>query len=121
MSFRPLLLALPLLLLAGAACAADGAKQPLSDCTDIAPQHEAFRFGTQYLFVKDGDAHYRLSFGSGCGALTTATQVTVQTDGQANRLCPKNTRVETRSGICSARQIDLISAESYARYQRKAR
>ena len=121
MSFRPLLLALPLLLLAGVACAADSTKQPLSECTDISAQHEAFRFGTQYLFVKDGDAHYRLSFGNGCGALTTATQVTIQADGQANRLCPKSTRVETRAGVCSARQIDRIGAESYARYQRKAR
>ena len=42
---------------------------PLADCVDLAPDHQAFGFGTQYLLVQDGDAHYRVSFYGSCDAV----------------------------------------------------
>ena len=73
---RMLLLALPLLLVAGSAAAASPPDAALADCVDLAAGHEAFRFGNQALLVADGDTHYKLSFGaSGCSALMASATV----------------------------------------------
>jgi hypothetical protein len=96
-------------------------KVPLADCVNLGADHEAFRFGNQYLLVHDGDAHYRLSFYGNCEALGLATQVRISTSGEANRLCPKATRVESRTQSCTVRSVDRIDAADYARFQRKAR
>jgi hypothetical protein len=123
-SFRLLLLSLPLLAAAGVAAAATPnapSDSAVSDCVDLSANHEAFRYANQALLIADGDAHYKLSFGSGCDALMAAATVDIATDGQANRLCPKGTRVSARTYSCAVRQVQRISADDYAAYQRRAR
>ena len=124
-SFRPILLVLPLLALAGAATAATpnaSSDTAVSDCVDLSANHEAFRYTNQALLIADGDAHYKVSFGnSGCDALMAASTVDISTNGQANRLCPKGSRISARTYSCSVRQVQCITAEDYAAYQRKAR
>src|SRR4051794_37432603 len=49
-----------LILIATATTAAQAASPsapatPLADCVDLSPQHETFRFESQYLLVQDGD------------------------------------------------------------------
>jgi hypothetical protein len=123
-SFRLLLLSLPLLAVAGIAAAATPDAQSdsaVSDCVDLSANHEAFRYATQALLIADGDAHYKLSFGSGCDALMASSTVDVTTNGQANRLCPKGSRVSARTYSCAVREVQRISADEYAAYRRKAR
>ena len=123
-SFRSLLLALPLLAIAGVATAATpnvSSDSAMSDCVDLGANHEAFRYTNQALLIADGDTHYKLSFGSGCDALMAASTVDISTDGQANRLCPKGSRVSARTYSCSVRQVQRITADDYAAYQRRAR
>jgi hypothetical protein len=128
-SFRLLLLSLPLFAFAGVAAAATPnapsesapSDTAMSDCVDLSANHEAFRFGNQALLVADGDAHYRLGFGSGCDALMASSTVDITTNGQANRLCPKGSRVSARTYSCAVREVQRISSEEYAAYQRKAR
>ena len=121
---RLLLLPLPLLALAGTATAAPPADVPggaFADCVDLGANHEAFRYANQALLVADGDSHYKLSFGSGCDALMAASSVDIATDGQVNKLCPAGSRVSARTYSCNVRQVQRISADEYAGYQRKAR
>lgn len=121
---RLLLLTLPLLAVAGTATAAspaDASGDTFADCVDLTASHEAFHYANLALLIADGDAHYKLGFGSGCDALTAAPSVDIATNGQANRLCPKGSRVSARTYSCNVRQVERISADEYARYQRKAR
>ena len=123
-SVRLLLLSLPLLAFAGVAAAAtpdNPSDSAMSDCVDLGADHEAFRYASQALLIADGDAHYKLGFGSGCDALMASTSVEITTDGQANRLCPKGTRVAARTYSCAVRQVQRISADDYTAYKRKAR
>jgi len=100
---------------------ADSRNQPLSDCVDIAPQRQVARYGSQYLLVKDGDAHYRIGFGGSCSAISMSTQVQIRTDRQDNRLCPSGTRIITRGDSCTVRTVVLISEDEYAKYARRGR
>ena len=93
---------------------------PLPDCVDLTPGHEAFSFGTQYLLLQDGDAHYRVSFYGSCDAVGMP-QPEVSTSGTVNRLCPKDTRVTAGMRACSVRTVEQIDAERYARYRRMSR
>jgi hypothetical protein len=93
---------------------------PLSDCVDLTPSRQAFGFGTQYLLVQDGDAHYRVSFYGSCDAVGMP-QVEINTSGTANRLCPKDTRVTASMRACSVRTVEQIDADRYARYRRLSR
>jgi len=90
---------------------------PLADCVDLTADHQAFGFGTQYLLVQDGDAHYRVSFYGNCDAVGMP-QVEITTSGTTNRLCPKATRVTASTRACSVRSVEQIDAERYARYRR---
>jgi hypothetical protein len=92
---------------------------PLSSCVDLTAGHESFRFGSQYLLVRDGDHHYRMSFGGNCDALLHGT-VAIDTKGTANQLCPSATRVSARTYACQVRSIDEIDAAAYDRYRAKA-
>ena len=124
-SFRPLLLSLPLLAFTSVAAAATPnvpSDSAMSDCVDLGADHEAFRYANQALLVADGDTHYKLSFGgSGCDALMAAATVDIATSGQANRLCPKGTRVSARTYSCAVREVRRITPDEYTAYQRKAR
>jgi hypothetical protein len=94
-------------------------QNPLSDCVDLGADHQAVRFGTQYVLIQDGDAYYRLHFNGSCDALTVATTVEISTDGKVNRLCPQKSRLASRVKSCSVRSVDLIDAETYERYTRR--
>jgi len=79
------------------------------------------RFGSQYLLVKDGEAHYRVGFGGNCSAISLSTQVRIRTGDQDNRLCPSGTRVLSKRDSCTVRSVVLISGDDYASYTRRAR
>ena len=115
------------LLLAASATAAHAKdakdrSQPLTDCVDLSSEYQVARFGSQYLMVKDGDAHYRIGFGgSGCSAIALSANVKIVTDGKDNQLCPVDSKVKTKRDSCNAREvlrIDGIEYEKYARRQR---
>ena len=93
---------------------------PLTDCVDLTADHQAFGFGTQYLLVQDGDAHYRVSFYGNCDAVGMP-QVEISTSGTINRLCPEATRVTASTRACAVRSVQQIDADAYARYRRKSR
>ena len=114
--------ALAVLLCGGAlsAHAATGDAE-LAGCVDLSPDHEVARFGSQYLLVKDGDAHYRLGFGGSCGAIAMSTQVQVRARGKDGRICPQGTNVLTKRGSCAVRGVAPISAEKYDTYARRRR
>jgi hypothetical protein len=94
-------------------------QNPLNDCVDLGADHQAVRFGTQYVLIQDGDAYYRLHFNGSCDALTVATTVEISTDGKVNRLCPQKSRLASRMKSCSVRSVDLIDAETFERYKRR--
>ena len=94
-------------------------QNPLTDCVDLGVDHQAVRFGTQYVLIQDGDAHYRLHFNGSCDALTVATSIEISTDGQVNRLCPQKSRLVSRMKSCSVRGVDLIDADTFERYKRR--
>ena len=114
-----------LILVALASCAtsahAANDNEPLADCVDLSAASEMARFGSQYLLVKDGDAHYRIGFGGGCSAIALSTNVKIVTDGQANRLCPKGTRVAVKKDSCAAREVLRVDEREYEIYARKRR
>jgi hypothetical protein len=94
-------------------------QNPLTDCVDLGVDHQAVRFGTQYVLIQDGDAHYRLHFNGSCDALTVATSIEISTDGQVNRLCPQKSRLASRMKSGSVRGVDLIDADTFDRYKRR--
>jgi hypothetical protein len=115
------LLALVALCALQPAAHAAGRTQALGDCVELSPAHEMARFGSQYLLVKDGDAHYRLGFGGNCSAIAQSTRVELRTQGQAGRLCPAGTQVVARVGNCTVRSVSLISQDQYESYVRRGR
>ena len=120
--FRP---RFPIAFILLAACAtaahAKDRSQPLTNCVELSPDYQVARFGSQYLMVKDGDAHYRIGFGgSGCSAITLSSSVKIATDGKDNQLCPAASKVKTKRNSCDAREVlrvDEIEYEKYARRQ----
>lgn len=104
---------------ATAAHAAPGEK--LSGCVELSPDHQATRFGSQYLVLRDNGAHYRLGFAGSCHALAVSSNVSISTDGQPNRLCPGGTEVSTKRDVCKVRAVDEIRADEFERYARRGR
>ena len=96
--------------------------EPLADCVTLSSDHQTQRFGSQYLLIKDGDAHYRIGFGgSGCGAIALSSSVKIVTEGQTDRLCPADTKVVTKRDSCAAREVRRVDENEYAKYARKRR
>ena len=96
--------------------------EPLADCVTLSSDHQLQRFGSQYLLVKDGEAYYRIGFGgSGCSAITLSSNLKIATEGQADRLCPADTRVITKRDSCAAREVKRVDENEYAKYVRKRR
>ena len=62
------------MLCAGVSSAYASSHQPLPDCVDLAADRQAARFGSQYLLVKDGDAHYRIGFSGSCSAIALSSR-----------------------------------------------
>lgn len=95
--------------------------EKLADCVDLPADYQAARFGSQYLLVKDGDNYYRLGFNGSCSAIAVSTAVKISTGGQANRLCPSDTKVSTKRDSCSAREVVRVDQDEYERYARRQR
>lgn len=111
---------LSLALVAGNALAADGSN--LAECVDLGNHQQIVRAGgSEQFFLKDGDSHYRIGTGRGCGSLAIASKIEISTDGTANRLCPTGSKVETNREICRVDQVTTISAEDFARRQARSR
>lgn len=104
---------------ASAAYAQDNEK--LADCVDLPADYQAARFGSQYLLVKDGDNYYRLGFNGSCSAISLSSSVKISTDGQANRLCPSNTKVSSKRDSCKVREVDRVDQDAYEQYARRNR
>ena len=86
----PLLFALALAI-APAACFAGEA---ITECVDLGNDQEIVRnAGGQQLFLRNGSDHYRVAFERSCDSIMMTPRIDISTDGQANRLCPANTRV----------------------------
>jgi len=112
------------ILLAACATAADAKdrSQPLTDCVELSPDYQVARFGSQYLMVKDGDAHYRIGFGgSGCSAITLSSSVKIATDGKDNQLCPAASKIKTKGNSCDAREVLRVDEIEYEKYARRRR
>jgi len=95
--------------------------EPLSECVVLPADYEAARFGSQYLLVKDGNNYYRIGFGSSCSAIALSASVKITTDGQPNRLCPRETEVSGRRDYCTVREVVRIDEHEYEVYARKRR
>lgn len=96
---------------------------PLTDCVTLGNQQEIVRTGGggDRFFLKDGDNHYRVAFRRSCGSISTTSKVEISTAGEANRLCPQDTRVETDRDVCEVSEIQPITADEFARRQKRAR
>ncbi len=87
----------------------------LTDCVDLGADRQIVRGDTNKFFVRSGDAHYRVKFQNSCGSISWAPRIWISTDGQDNRLCPKDTRVSTGKDTCRVGQVESISAEEFDR------
>ena len=111
-----------LMALAGLAPAAYAQEnEKLADCVDLPADHQATRFGSQYLLVKDGDNYYRLAFNGSCSAISFSSSVKISTDGQANRLCPSDTKVATKRDSCKVSEVVRVDQNVYEQYARRNR
>ena len=112
---------LPFALLSLALCApaAIAAPVPVEGCVDLSSSHEGMRYGSKYVLIKDGDAHYRLDFGRACSAITASGSITIEAEGEANRICASGTKVDTGRGDCNVRKVEAIDAETFARYKKR--
>lgn len=95
--------------------------EKLADCVDLPADYQATRFGSQYLLVKDGDNYYRLGFNGNCSAISLSSSVKISTEGQANRLCPKETKISTKRDSCNVREVIRVDEHEYQQYARKNR
>lgn len=105
------------------AFAADKDDATLSDCVTLSDGYNTTRFGSQFLLVKNGDEHYKVSFnGNQCAVLSTTTTPSIKTGGEANKLCPKGTSITGRNGgrqeSCRVRSVETITADKFAEYRR---
>ena len=109
-------------LLAGAAPAANAADStPISDCVDLSANQEIVRSGgAQNMLLRDGDAHYLIDFRGNCSSLATASTIEISTDGAANRLCPKGSKVKTNRSTCSVGKVEAIDADEFAALKKRA-
>jgi hypothetical protein len=93
---------------------------PMADCVTLSPDHQAARFGSQYLAIRDGDTHYRVEFGGSCAALQSAS-VVVTSDRAPNRLCATGSRVSSKAGDCMVSKVTVIDEAEFERYARRPR
>lgn len=95
--------------------------EKLADCVDLPADYQASRFGSQYLLVKDGDNYYRLGFNGSCSAISLSSSVKISAEGQANRLCPNDTKVSSKRDSCKVREVIRVDQNTYEQYTRKNR
>jgi hypothetical protein len=88
-------------------------------CVTFSDARQTARFGSQYLLVRDGDKHYRVSFvDHQCGAMALVGKIRLETKDANNVLCQREGRVKTRHGSCRVKQVDEIDAATFARLTR---
>jgi len=110
------------LLLAGSAFSAAAAeKAPISQCVDLGKNQEIVRSGGgQNFLLRDGDAHYLVTFRDGCSSLATTPSLSIVTGESSNRLCPEGTVVKTKRDNCTVAKVETIGADEYASRKRRA-
>lgn len=107
-------LSLALALLCSTAQASD------EGCYSLSDAHKTSRFGTQYLLVKDGDQHLKVSFvGNRCGLIAVSPKLRIKTGGESGRLCSSGTVVSTPTGSCRVSGVETIDAEEFQRLRRQ--
>lgn len=95
--------------------------EKLADCVDLPADYQATRFGSQYLLIKDGDNYYRIGFNGSCSAITLSSSIKIATEGQANRLCPSDTRISGKRDSCAASEVLRVDENEYEKYARNKR
>ena len=107
------------LLAACASPAAASSPRALPDCVPLSPAHQGARAAdSAQLLLRDGDAHYRVGFDRSCDAIARSSSIVIESNGQANLLCPTGTTIRAGNARCSARSVELIEAEVYERRAR---
>lgn len=103
-----------------AASAAQG--ETIDTCVELSASHSLHRTGSQFLYVKDGSDHYRLSFtGGACGDMAVTNKFRIDTGGANDRICPGETRVVARGRHCQVHAVRRIEGDDFARLTRKRR
>jgi hypothetical protein len=103
---------------AGTALASAG--EPVQECVDLTPERSLRHNGAQFLYVRDGEEHYRLSFRDGrCNVMTMTSKLDLVTGEAENRVCPEGSRVKARGQSCRVTGIERISEQDYARKLRR--
>ncbi|PPJ42699.1 MULTISPECIES: hypothetical protein [unclassified Pseudoxanthomonas] len=114
------LFCLALLGLASNAFAAS-ANEPVTECIDLGARQDIVRAGSgQQIFLRDGQAQYRIGFARACSSIQITSSIKISTDGQENRLCPSGTKVITKEANCDVNAVELISAEEFAQRKKRA-
>lgn len=108
--------------LASTAFAANAANNAsITDCVDLAGNHEIVRSGgAQSMLLRDGQSHYLIGFRGDCASLATASSIQVSSDGTANRLCPTGTKVKTNRATCSVGKVEAIDADQFSALKKRA-
>ena len=109
-------------LIAGTTFAATAAERTqLSDCVELGANQEIVRSGgAQSMLLRDGESHYVVGFRGDCSSLATASTIEINTDGAANRLCPKGSKVKTNRATCTVGKVEAIDAEQFATLKKRA-
>ena len=95
--------------------------EPVTACVDLGPSQDIVRKGSgQQIFLRDGDAHYRIAFARGCTSVSMTSSIDISTDGQQNRLCPAGSTVRTKEERCAVSAVERISAEEFAKHKKRA-
>jgi hypothetical protein len=96
------------------------ASESVTDCVDLGADRSLRHNGAQFLYVRDGDAHYRFGFRDGrCNAMTMTSKLSIASDGTENRVCPGSAKLKAKGLSCLVTAIEKISAEDYARRLRR--
>ena len=93
--------------------------EKLVECVDLPANYEAARSGSQYLLVKNNDDYFRIDLGRSCNAIALSSNVKISTKGEANRMCPTDTRVSSKHSRCDAREVIRIDQDEYQKYARR--
>jgi hypothetical protein len=98
------------------------AQEPVTECVNLGEDQEIVRGGDgEEIFIRDGEAHYRVGFNRSCGAVLMTRTITISTDDQSGKLCPSGSKVQARQSTCQISAVEAISAEEFAKYKQRFR
>jgi hypothetical protein len=99
---------------------AAAAPEAIDGCVDLGADRTLRHNGAQFLYVRDGEQHYRFGFRDGrCNAMTMTSKLKIATDGKENRVCPGTARLKAKGLTCLVTVAETISAEDYERRLRR--